>query len=133
MRGGQLGQRKADAPGRRLSFMPRVRRLLQRAGLSGDEVVNIGVVCGMGFKAGGKLRGGFPVVIKQPVVGNAKNPGRESGQRLVVGPGVDDLDPDVLIELFGNGRVAALVRQVAMQRATIATIKGFKAFASPSR
>ena len=57
----------------------------------------------------------LPVVVDQAVVGDAVEPGGKLRQRLVVGAGVDDFQPDVLIELLGQARIAALVGQVAVE------------------
>jgi hypothetical protein len=60
------------------------------------------------------------VVVDQAMVGDAVEPGREAGQRLIVGAGGDDAQPDVLVKLLGNACVAALVREVAVKASAVA-------------
>ncbi len=63
------------------------------------------------------------VVVDQPVVGNAVEPGGELGAHLVIGAGVDHAQPDVLVELFGEAGVPALVGEVAIEPRAVAGVE----------
>jgi hypothetical protein len=68
----------------------------------------------------------LPVVVEQAVVGDAIEPGRELRQRFIAGTGVDDLEPDVLIKFLGQPRIAALVRQVAVEPGALTAVECFE-------
>jgi hypothetical protein len=64
------------------------------------------------------------VMVHQPVMGQAIEPGLEKGLDPVCAPDPDQIRPDVLKQFLGDGGVAATLEQIAIEGAAMAVVKG---------
>ena len=65
---------------------------------------------------------GAPVV-DDTVVGDAVEPGLESGSRLPLVTGADHAHPDILVQFLGHRMITALADYIAKQRASMPVIQ----------
>jgi hypothetical protein len=56
-------------------------------------------------------------------MGQAKEPGPETGLHPIGAAGLDQVGPDILEQLLGNGRVATAMEQIAIKGAAMALVK----------